>query len=85
MARAPEAQHAVAAAQHAQQWQVAQRLFQSVDAFILACILNRDTPCHIMRELKEAAEAWNDLPGGVVEEGAPEAGDPVEAAKHADK
>ena len=33
--------------------------FKSVEAFILACILNRDTPGHITRELQEAAEDWN--------------------------
>ena len=38
---------------------MAQRLFKSVEAFILACILNRDTPGHITRELQEASEDWN--------------------------
>ena len=58
-ARVPEAQDAVEAAKHSQQWKVAQHLLKSVEAFILACILNRDTPGHITRELQEAAEDWN--------------------------
>ena len=57
-ARVPEAQDAVEAAKHSLQWKVAQRLFKSVEAFILACILNRDTPGHITRELQEAAADW---------------------------
>ena len=75
MSRAPEAQVAVEAAKHAQQWKVAQRLFGGVGNFMVACILNTNTPGDITRELVERAEGWNDLPGCAVEAGAPEAQD----------
>ena len=75
MSRAPKAQVAVEAAKHAQQWKVAQRLFGGVGNFMVACILNTNTPGDITRELVERAEGWNDLPGCAVEAGAPEAQD----------
>ena len=57
MSRAPEAQVAVEAAKHAQQWKVAQRFFGGVGNFMVACMLNANTPEDITRELVEAAEA----------------------------
>ena len=42
-------------AQDADLWKEAQRRFESVDAFMRACILNPDSPAHIWRELESAA------------------------------
>ena len=50
-------------ARHAQQWKVAQRLFGGVGNFMVACMLNANTPEDITRELVEAAEACWDFLG----------------------
>ena len=68
MSRAPEAQVAVEAAKHAQQWKVAQRLFGRVANFMGACMLSANTPEDITRELVEAAEVHNDLPEDITQD-----------------
>ena len=68
MSRAPEAQVAVEAAKHAQQWKVAQRVFGRVANFMDACMLSANTPEDITRELVEAAEVHNDLPEDITQD-----------------
>ncbi len=49
-------------AQDADLWKVAQRRFESVDAFMRACILNPDSPAHIDVNLSQLLQSASEMP-----------------------